>query len=68
MATITLDYDDKDLNAKNALDLLFSLNLIRLRKEKKPKKSGIDLALEDVRKGRVYTAKNTKDLMKQTVR
>jgi hypothetical protein len=37
MATITLDYDEKNINAKKALDLLFSLNLVRVSKEKKPK-------------------------------
>ncbi|GHV67211.1 hypothetical protein FACS1894199_12210 [Bacteroidia bacterium] len=31
------------------------------------KRSGIDKALEDVRAGRVYAAKDTKDLMQQTI-
>ncbi|GHV62606.1 hypothetical protein FACS1894195_4680 [Bacteroidia bacterium] len=31
------------------------------------KRSGIDKALEDVRAGRVYAAKDTEDLMQQTI-
>ena len=30
-----------------------------------PKKSGLDAAMEDVKEGRVYKAKNTDDLFKQ---
>jgi hypothetical protein len=64
---VTVNYDTKNVNAKKALDLLMSLNLIYIeRKEKSVKKSGLELALEDVKAGRVHSAKNTKDLMKQT--
>jgi hypothetical protein len=55
MITATIKYDAKNANAKKALDLLLSLNLVYIEHSKKTaKKSGIEIALEDVRKGNVH--------------
>jgi hypothetical protein len=55
MATITLKYDEKDTIVKKALDLLLSLKNVSAESPKKDvKKTGIELALEDVRNGNVH--------------
>ena len=56
MATITLKYDARNPKAKEAIAKVLDTGLFE-------KKTGIDEALEDVRKGRIYSAKNAKDLI-----
>jgi hypothetical protein len=48
MATIVLDYDARNVQAQKALDFILSLEIF---KEKK-KKTGIEMAFEDIEKGR----------------
>jgi len=50
MATITLDYDARDIKAKKALDFILSLGLFK----KKEKKSSFERAMEDIDKGRIF--------------
>ena len=49
MATIVLDYDVHNVQAKKALDFIPSLGLFTEKK----KKTGIEKAFEDIEKGRV---------------
>ena len=51
MATITLNYDARNTNVKMLLNSIVNLGLASVEK---PKKTGIELALEDIEKGRVY--------------
>ena len=50
MATITLNYDARDVRAQKALDFILSLGLF----QKKEKKSSFERAMEDIEKGRVH--------------
>ena len=62
MATITLEYDAKNQIAEKIMSVIFAMdNLFKVvsrnpGKTATRKKTGLELALEDVRKGRVYTA------------
>jgi len=60
MATITLKYDTHNKNISVLLGVIMDLGAVRVNK---PRKTGLDEALEDVKKGRVYTAKNSKNLI-----
>jgi len=51
MATITLNYDARNTNVKKLLNSIVNLGLATVEK---PKKTGIELALDDIEKGRVY--------------
>jgi transposase len=62
MATITLEYDARNENISALLDVIKNLGAVWLGK---PRKTGLDKAIEDIEKGRVYTAKNAKDLIAQ---
>ena len=62
MATITLKYDARNKNIRSLLDVIMELGAVQV--EKSPK-TGLDEALEDVIKGRVYTAENAKSLIAQ---
>ena len=61
MATITLNYNSKDVHAQKTLEYI--LAMVFFTTEKKVKKSGLELAFEDIEKGRVHrliTPKNRK--------
>ena len=61
MATIILKYDARNPKAKQAIDNVVASGLFE-------KKTGLDEALEDVKRGRVHSAKNAKDLISQCSR
>ena len=50
MATVTLNYDARNIQAEKALDFLLSLGLF----QKKEKKSSFERAMEDIKKGKVH--------------
>ena len=52
MATITLNYDAHNLQAKNALNYILSTGLFALDNIRK---TGLEEAFEDIEKGRVYS-------------
>ncbi len=58
MATITLRYDASNPIAKKTIDYILSLGVFEKRSE-------LDEALEDVKNGKVHSAKNAKDLISQ---
>lgn len=57
MATITLKYNARNSKATKMIDAILSLGLFTEKK-----KNAIDEAEDDIKKGRVYTAKSAKDL------
>ena len=63
MATVTLNYDARNKNIGSLLDVIMNLGAIPVNYS--PKTSGIDKALEDVRKGRIYKAEDAKSLISQ---
>jgi hypothetical protein len=70
MATITLEYDSKSIEAQEILRDILSRGMFRVKtlfriKTLFRRKNGLDRALEDVRKGRVYTAENAAELLKE---
>jgi len=52
MATITLNYNAKNVRAQKTLEYILSMGFFTV--EKKAKKSGLELAFEDIEKGRVH--------------
>jgi hypothetical protein len=64
MTTLTINIDEKLIAGRKFIHFLKSQSFVSIVSEES--KSGIDKALEDVKNGQVFTAKNTKDLMKKT--
>ncbi|MDR0334014.1 MAG: hypothetical protein LBI15_11205 [Dysgonamonadaceae bacterium] len=62
MATVTLKYDARNKNISALLDVIMNLGAVSVDK---PRKTGLDESIEDIKMGRVYTAKNAKDLIAQ---
>jgi hypothetical protein len=61
MATITLNYNARNIQAQKTLEYILSMGFFTT--EQKVKKSGLELAFEDIEKGRVHrliTPKNRK--------
>ncbi len=61
MATIVLKYDARNPKAKKTIERILASGLFE-------KKTGLDEAIEDVKSGRIYSAKNAKDLITQCSR
>jgi hypothetical protein len=59
MATITLNYDARDTGAKKTLEYILSMGFFTI--EEKTKKSGLELAFEDIEKGQVHRLITPKD-------
>ena len=59
MEVITLEYDVRNKNISTLLDVIINLGAVPVNK------TGLDEALEDIKKGRVYTAKDAKSLIAQ---
>jgi len=62
MATITLNYDARNKNINMLLDVIRNLGAVTTNTSQK---KGLEEALEDVKKGRIYKAKNAKDVIMQ---
>ena len=61
MATVTLNYNARNVHAQKTLEYILSMGFFSV--EKKVKKSGLELAFEDIEKGRIHrliTPKNRK--------
>ena len=52
MATITLNYNAKNIRARKTLEYILAMGFFKT--EKKVKKSGLEMAFEDIEKGRVH--------------
>jgi len=52
MATITLNYNAKNVHAQKTLEYILSMGFFTA--ENKVKKSGLELAFEDIEKGHVH--------------
>lgn len=63
MARIVLEYDARSVKARKTLDFILSLDLFKISKEKTNK--GLEQAIKDVKNGRIYEAKNSKDLIEK---
>lgn len=59
MATITLKYNDKNPKAQKAIEFMLSLGVF----ETSESIPALDKSLKEVKEGKVYKAKNVKDLM-----
>jgi len=62
MATITINYDSHNKNITTLLDVIINLGAIPINTTYKTE---IDEALDDVKKGRIYTATDAKSLINQ---
>jgi len=52
MATVTLNYNARNIRAQKTIEYILSLGFFSV--DKKVKKSGLELAFEDVEKGRIH--------------
>lgn len=59
MATITLKYNDKNPKAQKAIEFMLSLGIF----ETSESIPALDKSLKEAKEGKVYKAKNVKDLM-----
>ena len=57
MAIIIIEYDARNKIAKKTIDYILSLGIFKVKK-----RTGLDEALEDEKKGRVKQAKNVDDM------
>jgi stage V sporulation protein SpoVS len=62
MATLRINYDANNKNAKNLVVYLMSLDFIEV---KTVGSTSIDRSMEDLKNGRFYEAKDGADLIKQ---
>ena len=59
MASITLNYNARNVRAQKTLEYVLSMGFFTV--EKKVKKSGLELAFEDIEKGRIHRLITPKD-------
>ena len=65
MATYKINIDEKNASGKHFLALMKSLPFISFLEKEKKKMSGLDEALEDIKKGRVKEIKDIDKFFKQ---
>jgi hypothetical protein len=68
MATITLTYNARNRLAQKTLDYVLSLGVFEnstIDSKVRGRKTGLEEAMEDVKNGRVYEAKDADDLIRQ---
>lgn len=69
METVQLSYSKRDISARKMLEILFASGKFSYQEmPKKRKLTGLEEADEDIRLGRVYQAKDAKDLIAQCLR
>ena len=64
MATITLNYNARNPIASKTIEYILSLGVFKTE-EKQKKMSGIDIALQEVKEGKVTTYENVDDLLRK---
>lgn len=64
MATITLEYNPRTKRASALLTQIYESGVFKVKKTTK-RMSGFEEALEDIEMGRIYCAKDAKDLIAQ---
>ncbi|MDO5342757.1 MAG: response regulator [Bacteroidia bacterium] len=64
MTELIIEVEDKSILA-SLKKILSNLDGVKVRKNTSRRKTGIELALEDVEAGRVFTAKDADDLIRQ---
>jgi len=62
MATLTINYDARNKNIKTLLKVIMNLGATPVNTTRK---TGMDEALEDIKNGRIYAAKDAKSLINQ---
>lgn len=66
MATYTVTINERTSIGKSLATLLSSMrDVVQIKKQDSPQKKGLDIALDDVKNGRVYKAKSVDDMMKK---
>lgn len=64
MTELVIEVEDKSILA-SLKKILSNLDGVKVRNNTRRKKTGFELALEDVEAGRVYSAKDADDLIRQ---
>jgi hypothetical protein len=66
MATYTITISDSSKKGKSLIDFLKTIEGIEIRKEKS--NNALDEALEDIKEGRVFKAKDATDLINSCIK
>lgn len=65
MVTMTVHYDERNKDAQFLANIIRSVSYMRVEDVKKTKKNSLDRSLDDLKAGRVFEAKDGKDLLEQ---
>ncbi len=65
MATITLEYDARNINFKKLIDVLVSIGAKVVQPQPKTKRCSLDLAIEEIEQGKGIRCKDFNDYLKQ---
>ena len=64
MATITLNYNIRNTIASKTVEYILSLGVFKIE-EKRKKMSGIDIALQEIKEGKITTYENVDCLLRK---
>ena len=67
MATITISYDGRNKTAQAVVKFIESLGIFKILKDEEPNQTTVK-AIEDVKSGKTYKAKDGYDLIEQCLK
>ena len=64
MASITLEYDARDIKAKKTIDFILSLGIFT---SKQDKLNAVDISLSELKQGKVKTYKSVDEMLQKVL-
>ena len=61
MATITLEYDGRNVGLKKLIEAMIALGATAIQQNAKSYKSGLEASMDDIKTGRITTHKSVED-------
>ncbi len=61
MATITLEYDGRNVGLKKLIEAMIALGATVVQQKGKSSKSGLEESMDDIKNGRITTHKSVED-------
>ncbi len=65
MATITLEYDGRNVGLKKLIEAMIALGATVVQQKGKSSKSGLEESMDDIKNGRITTHKSVEDYFKK---
>ena len=65
MATITLEYDGRNVGLKKLIEAMIALGATVVQQKGKSSKSGLEQSMDDIKNGRITTHKSVEDYFKK---